>query len=252
MRERGMVPPCAVTFDLWATLLTSPAEGSEARHQQRVEALGSALSARGDEVAAEAISQMMRDEWARYNRVWREEARTMRNAERLEGMLEALGLAPLSLAASRQVCQAFDDSLWAGPPSLVEGGREVLEGLSRGGVRLGVISDTSFSTGRTLRALLEREGVLSYFDAGALIFSDEVGRSKPHGSLFERALASLDVIAAVGVHVGDNEHTDITGALEAGMTAVRYAPEGAPESAADHVVERFEELLTLLLPWRSK
>ena len=241
--------PSAVTFDLWATVLESPRVGSRARHQRRVSALLEALHASGERVERGAIDRLMQAEWSRYNQVWREEMRTLQNDERLAWMVSTLDCAPLPAALSVSVCEAFDHSLWEGPPGLVEGAAEVIEALANAGVRLGVISDTSFSTGATLRRLLEREGILRHF--GALTFSDEVGRSKPHASLFEQTLTQLGVRAADAAHIGDNEHTDVHGARSAGMLAVRFVGglhgTEATESAADHVVSRFDELLPLIL-----
>lgn len=248
-------PIHAITFDLWATLLSNPAEGGADRHMARVQALHDALCARGDAVEADAIDRLMRAEWRRYNRIWADEQRTMLNHERLTWMLGELGVAALEAEVAGSVCAAFDESIWQGAPRLCEGAREVLEALSRRDVGLGVVSDTSYTTGRTMRRLLEREGVLALFAQDALVFSDEVGASKPRVSLFEQSLAALGVEhPRHAAHIGDNPETDVRGANAAGMLSVLFHPEEpAPdplslpdEARPDRIVHRFDQLLAAL------
>ncbi|MEZ5258385.1 MAG: HAD-IA family hydrolase [Ilumatobacteraceae bacterium] len=89
------------------------------------------------------------------------------------------------------------------------------------GVRLGIICDVGFTPSPVLRTMLERHGVLGYFDAWS--FSDEVGWYKPAAQIFAHAMASLGVEAQESAHVGDLRRTDVAGALASGMTVmVRY------------------------------
>lgn len=244
----------AITFDLWATLLSNPAQGGPARHRCRVDALHAALVARGETIARARIEQLMIDEWRHYNDVWSREQRTLLNAERLAWMLEALDQAALDDATRDAVCTAFDDSLWHGPPTLWPGAAQALRELRARGLRLGVVSDTSYSTGRTLRRLLAQEGVLELFEPHAMVFSDEFGASKPRPELFARSLAALRVEQpAHAAHLGDNPATDIRGANAAGMLSVLFDPQGeldlatlAQDARPAHVVRTYDDLLALL------
>lgn len=220
----------AMTFDLWNTLLASPAVGGAERHRMRVAALADALAASGHIVSADAISAMMKREWTHYNEVWRRESRTLLNAERVAWMTRALEVGALSPERVADVARAFDASLWEGPPPLADGADEALDALQAAGVRLGVISDTSFSTGRTLRRLLADYGVLDAFESTAMVFSDEMGASKPDRALFEEALGALDAQPGLAAHIGDNPHTDVFGAQNAGMIAIYF---GRDEVDAD-------------------
>ncbi len=98
---------------------------------------------------------------------------------------------------------------------LLPGVRETIPALAAAGYRLGIISDTSLTTGRILRSFLEKDGLLDCFTA--LTFSDETGYPKPDRRMFESTLAELGADPAQAVHVGDTPRTDIAGAKALGM-----------------------------------
>lgn len=71
---------------------------------------------------------------------------------------------------------------------------------------------------------------------------------KPEPSLFQMALARLDLPAACVAMVGDSVVSDMRGARAVGMRAVLYAPGGRPlgvDADVDVVVESFGELAIL-------
>jgi FMN phosphatase YigB (HAD superfamily) len=134
-------------------------------------------------------------------------------------------------------------------------------------VPLAIVSDTGFASGRAQDALLERDGLLDCFKA--TVYSMDVGHAKPRAEPFHAAVTAL-AAAAPGqvVHVGDNERTDVGGALAAGLRAVRLDVagdggwSGAEDdahrrngSAAEFVATSFDELLGylracgLFTPW---
>ena len=117
------------------------------------------------------------------------------------------------------------------------------------GVRIGIICDVGMTPSTTLRAHLERSGVLDLFDEWS--FSDEVGVYKPDRRIFERALAALGGVPAErAAHVGDIRRTDVAGALGMGMTAVRYTgiedDTTADHPEADHVIDDHRKLPEVL------
>ena len=104
-----------------------------------------------------------------------------------------------------------------------------------------------------LRDYLDEHGVLHHFDHWS--FSDEVGVYKPHRAIFEHALAGLGVTPDRAAHIGDLRRTDIAGALDMGMLALRYR--GVHDDVGDvgelddlvegdHVVDDHAELPRLL------
>ena len=90
----------------------------------------------------------------------------------------------------------------------------VLRRLAEAGLRIGLISNTQ-------RPL---EEFSAHFALGGLmsaaVSSAEHGSLKPHRSIFDAALAALDVAPGDAVMVGDSVKHDIEGARRAGMRAV--------------------------------
>ena len=75
----------------------------------------------------------------------------------------------------------------------------------------------------------------------------DVGHAKPRPEIFGAAAAALGVAPHEILHVGDNERTDVHGALQAGFRAVRLdvVRAGGP-SEAEYVASSFEELVEYL------
>jgi FMN phosphatase YigB (HAD superfamily) len=91
----------------------------------------------------------------------------------------------------------------------------------------------------------------------ATVYSMDVGHAKPRPEPFRAALTALGVSSSGHVvHVGDNERTDVGGALASGLRAIRLdvvrtggwsGAEGAASrgngSAAEFVATSFNELV---------
>src|SRR2546423_136578 len=130
-----------------------------------------------------------------------------------------------------------------------DGVHECLESLKTSGARLGIICDIGLTPSPVVGELLERHGLLGFFDG--MSFSDEVGHYKPARAIFEHALASLGGVPPEhAAHVGDRRRTDVGGALAIGMTAVRYngvyEDEALRAPEAQIVVSDLAQLPTLL------
>jgi putative hydrolase of the HAD superfamily len=128
---------------------------------------------------------------------------------------------------------------------LTDGVESCLHTLKDAGIRLGIICDVGFTPSATLREHLIRRGVLPLFDHWS--FSDDVGAYKPSPVIFEDALEGLGGVPPErAAHVGDLRRTDIAGALDMGMTAVRYTgvfdDDSADQPEADHVVASHHDL----------
>jgi putative hydrolase of the HAD superfamily len=115
---------------------------------------------------------------------------------------------------------------------------------------LALISDTAWTPGRVLRQVFARYKILDCFRV--LIFSGEVGITKPHPQIFHFALAGLGVQAHECLHLGDLQRTDVAGAKAAGMHAAwirrpvyagKAQPDHGPEVAVSSVMEAAERLL---------
>jgi FMN phosphatase YigB (HAD superfamily) len=116
---------------------------------------------------------------------------------------------------------------------------------------LGVVSDTGFASGRAQDRLLEKDGARALF--AATIYSMEVGHAKPRPEIFAAAVQRLGVAAHEILHVGDNERTDVRGALAAGFRAIRLdVVRGSGPSEAEFVARSFEELTEYLVAQRTE
>jgi HAD superfamily hydrolase (TIGR01509 family) len=88
----------------------------------------------------------------------------------------------------------------------------VLETLRRHGLGIGLISNGQRD--------LEQFARHHLLDVDVAIGSKSHGRTKPHASIFESALAALGVGAPEAVMVGDSYEDDIEGARALGMRAI--------------------------------
>jgi len=86
----------------------------------------------------------------------------------------------------------------------------------------------------------------SYFDH--IVISGDVGFGKPEREIFEAALDLLQVDAKDALMVGDNLHTDIKGAVAAGIPAVWINHHGVKTEQVkpDYEIDRLQALLPLL------
>lgn len=233
----------AITFDFWNTLYIAAPYAAGLRRKYLLD-----LFARNqidvDEDQIDAAEDVARQEW---NRHWREEYRTPLAAEWVGWMLAEL-LVQLPPADFAALADYYDRSLLdADPgPTLIAGAGDAVRRLARH-YRLGVISDSGLSIGRTLRQFLQRDGLLGCFTCTT--FSDEVGVSKPHRRIFEYTLAQLGAQPGEAVHIGDLTHSDIAGAKAIGMSAVRLtanyddANRSVEPDAVVHSYPEFEEWL---------
>ena len=125
-------------------------------------------------------------------------------------------------------------NLWESVPPEVPPALAALRGL---GLHLAVISNSN----GTLRAKLERLGLLSAFDL--VIDSFELGVEKPDPAIFTLALERLGARAASTLHVGDFFHIDVVGARAAGLQAWLIDSAGL---YADHDCPRFPTLAAVV------
>lgn len=103
---------------------------------------------------------------------------------------------------------------------------EVLQHLKqKGDCSLSILSNTGFIKGRTLRKVMVKLGLDTFFNFQ--IYSDEEGMSKPNGDLFKlmvqkvKECNKLKLIDLSGIiHIGDNPAADIAGANDAGLNSL--------------------------------
>jgi HAD superfamily hydrolase (TIGR01509 family) len=234
----------AVTFDYWDTLYEGGALPE--RVALRRTAVGALLGAYGRAMPDEQLRALYEASGQEAERWWREEHRGYTTDERLRWILERAAVTP------RQNCEhvtaavdAVDNALLMLPPAMLSGAWQMLRSLSRH-YRLAVISDTGFASGRAQDRLLEKDAARDFF--AATIYSMDVGHAKPRPEIFAAAVRTLGIEPAEIIHIGDNERTDVRGALAAGFRAIRLdvVRSGGP-SAAEFVARSYDELTAYLV-----
>ena len=237
----------AITFDLWDTIVVDDSDeprraslGLATKSTSRRTSIMEVLRAHGatsPEEVVDAYDLVERE----FHAAWQEKSVTWPLRERLERVLRRLGRT-LPAEAFDQLVETHAWMEVDVPPDLVEGCAEALERLSRT-YQLAIVSDAVVSPGTSLRRLLEDHGVGRFFNGFA--FSDEVGRSKPHSSMFQGAADQLGVPVESMIHVGDREAKDVVGAHDAGLQAVLFTASRATDregSTADAICERYCDL----------
>ncbi|HER26802.1 MAG TPA: HAD family hydrolase, partial [Rhodospirillales bacterium] len=203
MQERKM-PIKAVTFDLWDTIVDDDsdeakrsAQGLRSKYDERRHLVWQALNDhRQTDLATVNLAFDVAD--AAFNNVWKSHFINWTVAERIDVILEGLGR---ELPADRR--QSVIDDLGRMEvdiyPDAIPGIKNALENLA-GRYKLAVVSDAIVTPGTGLRDLLAAHDLKQYFSAFA--FSDEVGHSKPHRSMFDSAAEQLGVALEEMVHIG--------------------------------------------------
>jgi HAD superfamily hydrolase (TIGR01549 family) len=214
----------AVTFDFWDTLVVDDSDeprrarlGLPTKPQARLQLLVDDISQYYPAIAPEQVAEAFASANDRFRQAWKNEHRTPTVAERLRHVYDTLHVeATPGFPAVVDLVEQMEVTV---PPNFVPGVCETMVQLAAR-YALGIVSDTIHTPGRGLRALLEQQGILQYFRS--LVFSDEVGASKPNRVVFERASAELGIPLSDVVHVGDRESNDVDGPLALGMKAVLF------------------------------
>src|SRR5437763_168735 len=234
----------ALTFDYWDTLYEGGALPE--RVALRRTAVGALLGAYGRALPEAQLRALYEESGREAERWWSEEHRGHTTNDRLRWILERASVLPReSCEHVATAADAVDNALLMLPPAMLAGAWQMLRALRRH-FTLAVISDTGFASGRAQDRLLEKDAARDFF--AATIYSMDVGHAKPRPEIFAAAVETLGVPAHEILHVGDNERTDVRGALAAGFRAVRLdvVRAGGP-SEAEFVARSFEELTDYLV-----
>lgn len=237
----------AVTFDYWNTLVYE--ERGHLRGM-RAAAWAGILEGAGFAAEREALGEIFDQTWSVAVEHWVSNSNLPSEAAAeiaVDKLCEKLGVeVPPDLRGA--LVESFSTIGEKAELHLTDGIEECLRSLKDRGVKLGIVCDVGFTPSRILRAFLQSRGVLSLFDGWA--FSDEVGEYKPSPVIFKHVLDPLGVRPADAAHIGDLRRTDVAGALNLGMLAIRYTgvweDEGDPEPEAHHVVRSHKEFLALI------
>ena len=240
-------PLAAVTFDYWNTLCYEP--DMDQRRELIADAWLTILTDAGVEADRAHLVDAYTAARGEYWTAWHENRQyTGEDAARhCLASLEGDGsLAHLTDA----LLDAFYGCAETAEVVPVDGVADALEAVRDAGLRVGIICDVGLMASRYLRWHLQRHDLLRFFDHWS--FSDEVGVYKPDRRIFDHALAGLGgVPPTAAAHVGDRRRTDVQGAIDMGMRAVRVTAvydddDPAQGPAGDSVISTYDELLPAL------
>ena len=237
----------AITFDLWDTLVIDDSDeakraeqGLRSKFDERRHLLWEALNP-AEPIELETVRLAYNVGDAAFNKVWKEQHITWPIAKRLRLILNELGR-ELPGETFNAVVRAHEEMEVDIPPDAMPDAVPVLERLARR-YKLCIVSDAIVSPGGCLRRLLENHGLAKFFSGFA--FSDEVGHSKPHRSMFESAAGQLGVEIGEMLHVGDRDHNDVKGPQQLGMKAILFTASrdvDKTNTSADAICESFDKL----------
>jgi putative hydrolase of the HAD superfamily len=108
---------------------------------------------------------------------------------------------------------------WRPAYAVLGSAQAMLDALRARRIKTGVVANSWPDPGRVLRADAERFGLAPLLDV--LVFSGDVGVSKPQPEIFLHALRQLGVAPENAMFVGDRLETDVQGAARVGMTTVQ-------------------------------
>ena len=209
------MPIKLVTFDFWSTIYHNEPSLTEKRQDVICQLLAKTSAA---EEKFDDVEHADHVAWEQWDDHWREKYSTLSCDEWLSLVLDYLRV-DVSEENRAVCCAELQSLIFAGDTKEIAGVRTTIEFLSKR-VKLAVISDTGLEPGVCLRKLL-RKDKLDYFDY--YVFSDELGRSKPHESAFLSVLDHFRLQADEAIHIGDSRRADIAGARSVGMHTIRFS-----------------------------
>lgn len=158
---------------------------------------------------------------------------------RVKDSLEELNLnSEKSLEISYKYIEVYSQSFF-----MIDGAIEVLEEI-KDKFPLGIITN-GFVEVQKIK--LEKTGLSKYFQS--VVCSEDVGRMKPHPSIFDFAVKSLNSIAEESIYIGDNYLADIVGGRDFGMKTVYFNPHNneVKDCVADFEIKDIKEVLPILM-----
>ena len=231
----------SVIFDLGGTLLNfdGSARGWRDMEARGVSALYRHLTGCGHALPEREFEQVT---WDTMRLGWQEAMAGRDNACLLALLSLAAACFGISLCGDErmQAARVYATGVEEGLVPF-EGAREMLQQLKARGLRLGLLSNTTWP-GQFHRQELERFGLIEFFDEMA--FTCELGVWKPNAGAFHHVTQRLGVAPAEAVYVGDLPQIDLFGAQQAGLRTVLMAalPRDLDGVKPDAIIHHLSEL----------
>lgn len=241
----------AVTFDLWDTIVDDDSDeiarkekGLRSKRDERRYQVWDALNA-VEPIDYATVSLAYDTAEAGFNVTWKEGHINWTVDQRLRVVLNGLGRS-LPADVYDGLVERHGRMEVDIPPDAIDGIGSALRELSKR-YKLCIVSDSIVTPGTGLRQILAHHGLKEYFSAFA--FSDEVGRSKPHRSMFDTVANELGISVNELVHIGDRDHNDVKGPHALGAKAVLFTatrPDDRDITTADAICDSHHDLPAII------
>ena len=163
-----------VTFDVWNTLVVHEFYDDRLKIH-RMKSVRQALIDQGYQCTCDQMIKAYEYTEEALTSVWKNE-RDLGNDGHLALLLEGLDMEPDD-DLLEIIREPYSHALLQFQPKLVDGAYELLVSLKEKGYKIGLISNTGRTPGRTMRQVLKGYGLADCFNA--MTFSDETGHIKP-------------------------------------------------------------------------
>ena len=230
----------AITFDFWQTLYADSDKNWRKRQAIRVKRCHTYLTSRDYTCTLTDVQFGLEEAYNLVSSLWHQHRgiSVKRCIQRFSEVLQ-IQLQEVDLD---QLIECLGAAFLEVPPRIMSHVKPVVSRLSES-YPLGIISDSALTPGSFARKLMARDGILQCFTA--FTFSDETAYTKPQVVQFHSTLAELNAEPAEAVHIGDIFRTDIVGAKNAGMKAIRFTGFNKGEgddTLSDAVVDDYRKL----------
>jgi len=164
-----------------------------------------------------------------YNRVGEETGRDFDTNSQVQMMMEILGVPKSNKRLSQNLWNIYARSIFSVKLEKRDGAERLLRFLKEREYKIGLVCNTGRTPGIVIREILQKLGLLQYFDV--LMFSNEYGLLKPRPEIFLEALSRINVEPSEAVHIGDRPDLDILGAKKARLKAIHLRLTNQPYPA---------------------
>ena len=230
-----------ITFDLWNTLFTN-----KPYSEQRIQKFFLFLQERKIFIPFNQFKNAF-DTKFHFSEVTFEEIKFhhIYTEERILSVLEELNV-KIAQSDIDLLKKELESMMLQDPPPLKNSVKKTLEELAPD-YQIGLISNTGVTPGRVISKVLEKYGILQFFEA--TVYSDETGLFKPHPKMFEIPLNKFNCSPLNAIHVGDNLESDIKGAKDYKMHAIWINDRNRPKSTEilpDYEIKQISEVIQII------
>lgn len=212
----------AVSFDLWGTLITYGDRDAEAAW--RIREFATILSQFGHQVPEDTVHGAVLSARRRALDYQRRTGRRTPVRDQVAAMLARLGVRDEE--ALDVLVVAHTHAVLRADPQLYPHTREAVASAKAMGHAVVLTSNTLATPASVTSTLLDYLDIEALFDA--MFFSSEIGFAKPRPEVFAAVTAQLGAHPDEVVHIGNEWHSDVEGALAAGWKAIWLNRTGKP------------------------